>query len=456
MKPWSIKTKITVWYTGLIVFILCIILGALILGTDKILILEMQRELEDEVFDAVEEIHYTNGAFDFQSSKFFDDGIYISVYNQAQQQVGGLLPAGFPAGVPLQAGKIQTLQSAASPWLLYDLYLTANWPEPLWLRGAISLGPSYETRKQILLICVLLFPFLILLAACGGWFITKTAFLPVSLIQRTAMEIENGGDLSKRIRLTGSRDEIYELAQTFDHMLAQLEQSFKTQCRFTADASHELRTPVSVILAHAEYGLSQQDKPEEMLEALQVIQRQAHKMGTLISSLLFLARADHQSAKLDFEPVNLSETAEMVLEEMRPFAEAKHIAIRAEITPDLIIVADQTAMLRLLLNLLQNSIRYGRDNGWIKLRLSRAGSSITGSIEDNGIGIAPEDLGKIWNRFYQADPARKRTADSGSGLGLPIVKWIIEQHNGQITVSSRPGQGTVFHFRLPARPDASQ
>ncbi|AJQ29717.1 sensor histidine kinase [Pelosinus fermentans] len=452
MKPLSIKTKITVWYTGLIVLILCIILGILAFSTDRILVFELQRELEDEVYDIVEDIQYVNGTFDFHKLKYFDDGISISIYNREQVLIKGLLPSGFSSSVPLHNNQIQTIQSGEVHWLVYDLYVSTNWPEALWIRGIVSLNASYETRTYILLICVILFPFLALLAAFGGWLITQKAFQPVSLIRKTAADIENSGDLSKRIQLSGSKDEIDDLAQTFDHMLDQLELSFQKERQFTSDASHELRTPLSVILAHTEYGLTQRDNPAETADVLQVIQQQAKKMMALVSSLLLLARTDHQSAQLDFETVNLSEIANMVIDELMITAQSKNITIHTAIDDNLIILADQTSIMRLLLNLLQNAIRYGRQNGWIKVELHQLKEDVLGSIEDNGIGIASDDLPQIWNRFYQVDPSRKSVEDTSAGLGLSIVKWIIEIHDGQISVESLPGQGTLFRFSLPNRP----
>ena len=153
MKPLSIKTKITVWYTGLIVLILCIILGILAFSTDRILVFELQRELEDEVYDIVEDIQYVNETFDFHKLKYFDDGISISIYNREQVLIKGLLPSGFSSSVPLHNNQIQTIQSGEVHWLVYDLYVSTNWPEALWIRGVVSLNASYETRTYILLIC---------------------------------------------------------------------------------------------------------------------------------------------------------------------------------------------------------------------------------------------------------------------------------------------------------------
>lgn len=449
MKPLSIKVKITCWYTGLIIFILAVIMAGIVFGTDKVLVQGVQRELQDEVYDVAEDISYTNGSIDVNDVDFFDDGVLISLYTKEQTLFAGQLPAGLPAVVPFQSEQVQTVKVDGSQWLVYDLYITAKGQEGIWVRGAVSLSPAYETRNQILFVCMVLFPFLVLLAGYGGWLITQNAFQPVTLIQRTAAEIESSGDLSRRIHLTGSQDEIYQLAQTFDHMLDQLEMSFKAEQQFTADASHELRTPVTVMMTHAEYALAQKDNWQEAAEAIQVILQQAEKMNSLISALLLLARADHRTDNLEFEMINLSEVAEMVAEEMEIAARKRNITICADIEPDLTLMADQTSMMRLLLNLCQNAIRYGRDNGWVRLTLKRENDGIQGSVADNGIGIAPAEQEKIWKRFYQVDPARHKREDSGTGLGLPIVKWIVERHGGSIAIDSCLNGGTTVRFYLP-------
>jgi len=450
MKKLSIKVKITFWYTGLIVFISGIILGSIVFSTDKILVLVVQRELEDEVYDVIEDIQYENSTFNIDKIKYFDDGIHISLYSQEENKIAGQVPSGFPESVPLRSEQVQKIQTEANSWLVYDLYSSAKGPEALWIRGIVSLSSSYETRNQILVGCMILFPFLILLSGYGGWLITKSAFQPVNLIRRTAADIESSGDLSKRIHLTGSQDEIYDLAQTFDYMLDRLETSFNAERQFTSDTSHELRTPVSVIMAHAEYGLSQKENPDEMETALQVILQQAGKMNSLITALLLLARADQRSEKLEFENINLSEIAEIIIEEIKTVAQKKQITVYADVDPNLTLFAAQTSIRRVLLILFQNAVGTGQENGWVKLKLWQTEEGVAGSVEDNGLGIAKEHITKIWQRFYQVDPSRKSEEDSGAGLGLPIVKWAIERHGGRITVESRLGKGTIFRFFLPS------
>lgn len=453
MKPLSIKMKITLWHTGLILIILSAIFLIILFSTDKILVLALQNELEEEVYDAADDIKFKNGALDLHKLKFFNDGIHLSLYMGDATLLAGQVPASVSESAPPFRSEVaQTVKTPDHQWMVYDVYLTGKGSHPIWVRGVASLSSSYEMRNQILLACTALFPFLLLLAGWGGWLISKKAFRPISRIQKAVEDIERSGDLSKRIRLTGSKDEVYDLAVTFDHMLSRLETSFNMERQFTSDASHELRTPVSVILSHAEYALSNAENSREITQSLRVIERQAKKMSALIDCLLQLARADQKSDNLVFEQLDISAAAEIVIEEIEIAAAEKRIEIRAEIESGLIIIADQTSILRVLLNLLQNAIKYGRENGWIRLTLRAARDGIIGSVEDNGIGIAPENLPEIWKRFYQVDPSRGGAENAGAGLGLPIVKGIIQRHGGTITVSSAPDKGTNFQFTLPSVP----
>ena len=172
-------------------------------------------------------------------------------------------------------------------------------------------------------------------------------------------------------------------------------------------------------------------------------------MSALIAQLLMLARTAGGSQKLHWEQVDLSELAELVAEQMEETADARHISVETSVQPGLVVQGDETLLMRLLINLLENGIKYGREGGWLRLTLTGDEDTVTGVVEDNGIGIAPEHLDKIWNRFWQADPAR---STQGAGLGLSMVKWIAEAHGGSVCVRSEPGRGTAFTFTLSRSP----
>ena len=403
MKKLSVKMKITLWYTGLIVIILSAIFTAVLLATDKVLLLGVQNKLEEEVYDFAEELKVdSNGRLRLEKLDFLKER-YRSTY---------------------------------------PVY---------WVRGTVPLSSAYAERDKILRQCALFFPLLILLAALGGYWITKKAFRPVTRITEAAAQISSGSDLSKRIELEGADDEIDTLAKTFDGMFARLEDAFEAERQFTDDASHELRTPTSVIIAQAECGLQSPDL-ESKQQALQGVLQQAGKMSKLVNQLLQLSRADRHKESLHLEEFDLSELTEMVAEEVHGLAESKAVTLTAEIEPGILVKADQTLMMRIWLNLLTNAVKYGRQQGQIWLTLKSDGKNAVGTVRDDGIGISAAELPKIWKRFYRVNTARSSGDDSGTGLGLAMVKWMVESHGGTVSAVSTLGAGSTFSFTIPLRP----
>lgn len=231
-------------------------------------------------------------------------------------------------------------------------------------------------------------------------------------------------------------------------MIGRLEQSFESEKQFTLDVSHELRTPVSAIVSQSEYALENAKTMEEAKDALSVVLAQARKISGLISHLLMFSRIDMGHKMLTLELLNLSELTEMVAEEQYEAANEKGIEIQTNITSGLYVQADETMILRMLINLVSNAVTYGKPGGHILIGLEKDGNKIVGSIADDGIGIAEEHLNRIWERFYQINPSRTSAKSGGVGLGLSMVKWIVEAHSGSISVNSKPGEGSTFTFML--------
>ena len=267
-------------------------------------------------------------------------------------------------------------------------------------------------------------------------------------------EIRHDADLSRRVGLykedgRKNRDEIAYLAQTFDEMLEELEKVFQREKQFTSDVSHELRTPVSVILAQCESCLEEESFNEKQREQIMVIQKKARTIAELISHLLMLSRADQGRLKLHLEEVNVSELVEMIVEEQQILATERDITIQTKIEPELYAKLDETLYIRMMDNLLSNATAYGKEGGTIEVTLTRGAEGLCGTVKDDGIGIAKEHLSHIWERFYRVDAAR--TGGNHSGLGLAMVKWIVEVHGGNIQVESVPGEGTTFTYVFPER-----
>ena len=280
------------------------------------------------------------------------------------------------------------------------------------------------------------------------------------------------------VEIEGGKDEIHRLAVTFNSMFDRLEKSFNTERQFTSDASHELRTPVSVIKAHCEYALKYAQTPEELRESLQVIERQADRATDLLTQLLFFTRLHQSDHPVRLEKTNLSDLVEFICEDLTILL-ASGKSMETDIEPGIFVLADKSLMTRLISNLIDNAYKYSGDNALVKVSLHRSGAagkgaetggilqSSTGtsespasslssekqyvrlSVEDNGIGISPENIEKIWARFYQEDPSRTETASNSFGLGLSMVKEIADIHGGKLEVESVPGKGSRFTLVLP-------
>ncbi len=309
---------------------------------------------------------------------------------------------------------------------------------PVWVRGFINADAAKSAFDAITMTVIYILPAFIIIAAVGAYLISRKTMKPVENICRSAHEITDGTDLSKRIEMEKSAGEIYTLAETFNDMLARLQTSFENEKQFTSDASHELRTPLAVIKAECEYALSDNASEEDMLEALSSIDEQTDKMTKLVTALLTLSRTEQGDKRYKLEDTDLSE---LVKKTCADFVPAKNITLTADIEDNIIIPAQAQLISLMLENLLSNAVKYGRDGGHIEVRLKKD-SGIVFSVKDDGIGIKEEDLPKIWGRFYRADESRSR--ESGFGLGLSLVSQIAALHGGKVSASSVYGEGSEF------------
>jgi two-component system OmpR family sensor kinase len=286
-----------------------------------------------------------------------------------------------------------------------------------------------------------------LITLLAGWLLASRALRPVGLLTETAGRIARSRRFSQRVPVLNQQDEMGRMATTFNQMLESLEQAYELQHRFIADASHELRAPLTAIQGNLELLERQPTMPDsDRAEAVHEASREAHRMARLVADLLALARAD-AGASLRKERVELDW---VVLEALR---EARHLAhgqrIEVEAIEPVLVQGDGDRLKQLILILLDNAIRYTPANGQIALALRRDAAMARVTVRDSGMGVPPEDLPHVFERFYRADPARARDP-GGTGLGLAIAKWIVEQHGGEIEIASEPGHGAEVTVRLPA------
>jgi heavy metal sensor kinase len=291
-------------------------------------------------------------------------------------------------------------------------------------------------------------PLLLGLASFGGYWMSRKALDPVDRITQDARSISIA-NLSERLKVPRSQDELQRLTETLNDMLARLDSSVRQMRQFTADASHELRAPLTLIRTAAEFSLRRERTREELTEAMRKVLRESERTSTLVDSLLLLARADSGMDGLQFALVDLCDLAQDACEQARTLAGPKHIDVHSEIPESsLELIADEHALRRVLLILLDNAVKYTSPGGSVRLQSSVRDGDAVVTVTDTGIGIAGEDLPHIFDRFWRADKVRSREM-GGAGLGLSIARWIAERHGGVITARSEVGSGSTFEVRLP-------
>lgn len=319
--------------------------------------------------------------------------------------------------------------------------------DDIWIVGLLPEDSMANVTTSVVRLTCAGLAVIVFLAALGSCVIIGRSLRPLRRITESAREITDGSDLSRRIQLSPGRDEVHELADTFNDMMGRLERSFDAERQFTSDASHELRTPVTVILAECEMAEKMPEDTEAVQESVTEIHKQARKMSELIGKLLAYTRLEQGTRRIDREELDLSGLVEDVCEEQRTVA-ARNIRIECEASPDVLVNGDVALLISLVQNLVTNAVKYGKDGGHVWVKVYSEGSKACVSVRDDGIGIGEEDLACIWNRFYQAD--RSRSDESrGIGLGLSLAQQIARLHGGRITASSRPGEGSEFIFSMP-------
>jgi two-component system, OmpR family, sensor kinase len=283
------------------------------------------------------------------------------------------------------------------------------------------------------------------LSLVGGWFLARGALAPIVRISRTA-EAMAQGDLTARIAIDRTETELGQVALALNHAFDRLHDSLDRQRRFTADASHELRTPLATLSVEVEWALARARSAAEYRQTLDTCQRAATRMSAVIEGLLTLARADAGSVALRRVPVSLEQVAHDVVALLQPLAGRRNVNLT--VTGDGASVAGDPDLLReVVTNLVSNAIHYNHDAGRVEIAVWKDAPSACLQVSDTGIGIATDDLPRIFERFYRADKARARDA-GGAGLGLAVTRWIVERHGGQISCASEVGQGTRFLVRL--------
>ncbi len=314
----------------------------------------------------------------------------------------------------------------------------------------MSLEEVYKTRRRFLFIALGLLPICIVLAGGGGSLLARRALKPVDHMVSAAERI-SAEAISERLETNGSDDELDRLAKTLNNMLGRLADAFGQIRRFSANASHELQTPLTILKGELEVSLRSERTATEYREVLESALEEINRFVHLVEGLLLLSRADSGVLRMDLKPVDLAQLAQEVLEQTRILAETQNINLKLKVVNPAIVNGDYEQLRRLIVNLVDNAVKYTDSNGTVSLIVHNTQEWATFQVRDNGIGILPEDKEQIFQPFYRAGQGAIKE-ERGSGLGLPLVKSIAEAHGGKIEVKSTPGQGSVFKVSLPNAP----
>jgi len=450
----SLRVKIVVWNT-LLLFAFCFGLGIFFYKTlQHNLYVTLDRELASAASQLAATVDVQNGQPSLpEEPDLLPSNTVITIYDRAGKTVLATTQPGWAAifkstPPPIQQqSRFQTLRSNdGTLWRILYKPITDSGHVIGILQVARSESEIASTLAQLLNLMLLTIPVALVLATTGGFFLANRALKPVDEITRTAARISTN-DLAIRLHVLRN-DEIGRLATTFNSMLDRLQAAFQRQKQFTADASHELRTPLATLIATADIALESPRSVQGYKQVISSMRNDAQRMSALVNDLLTLARVDAGQEQLTLEKLDFSLLVQDTADSLRSLAVQKGIALLCDITPSLFISGDQLYLTRLVINIIDNAIKYTPPGGTVRVTVATIAKRLCLTVSDSGPGIAPEHLPHLFDRFYCADTARAR-AQGGAGLGLAICKWIVEAHHGDIAVSSQPGHGTTFTIRLP-------
>lgn len=455
----SIKTRLFIWLIAFFALITAA-LGVFLYNRLDFIVIEMVDHLlsdKAELFKGL--VHVEKGEVEFEISdvtagdySIKNSGHYFELADEkgdslvrskslgnfsfiksgrSPQKSGYFMEAG-PAGEPVRL-------------LAHPFHPTGN--ETLTLYVAEGITKELNLLRSFKIFLLTVFPVTIILSGLGSILIVWLSLRPLASFSHQIGRITEKR-LHERVDSKGVDSELKELASSFNETMDRLEKAFQAQRDFLSDASHELRTPTSVIKSTVDVTLRRERPAEEYREALGTVKMASERMGGLIDRLLRLSRLDAE-AILKKEKVNLRDVLDIALKSISPLAEERGIKVDMEKIEDMPVTGDREQLVELFLSILDNSIKYNRPNGSVTVSMTRSGEWAITRITDTGIGIAPEAIDKVFDRFYRADMSRGETP--GTGLGLPIAKGIAESQGGRIEVESEVGKGSTFIVYLPVR-----
>ncbi len=462
----SVRIRLTLWYIG----VMTAVLIALALATYVILKKNATRRTDAAAVEQAEAFMKTVDAevHDAAGSETLQEGLNAAVSEHrfrdtlffVLDQSGNLLASSSDFSDRLRSALLeikedqQTLRTVHLGKRSYRSYVRPFSQErkDCTLFVLQSLHPQEEFLETVTGTFAVIIPLAVLLAGVGGYFMARRSLSPVTAMGLQAGQIR-ADNLHARLPVQNSKDELGQLALTFNHLLDRLDLAFEQQRRFVADASHELRTPVAILCGESDVTLSQASRsPDEYRESLTILHGEALRLKHIVEDLFTLARADAGQHPLVLSDFYLDELVAESVRNMRTLASAKQIALHCETHKEMPIRADEPLLRRMFMNLLDNAIKYTVGGGEVHVTCLEADSTYRVVVRDSGEGIPAELQPRVFERFFRADKVRSRSeSGGGAGLGLSISLWIAQAHGGGLELTSSGPSGTSFTVFLPPK-----
>ena len=481
----NIRLRLTLWYTTILCLILILFSAAVYIGLSRSLFTVIDNQLQREAAQVIGQIRIEKAEEDDDDEE--DEGRLVAQEPFVAQIQGFEVGLGY---TPEEGFFWRVLDTAGRPVFDPGYFIQAEldptnltpdqirfdytsladdtpvrlYTAPFVIEqrggGFIQIAESYQyirdVQQQLIVLLAFSLPIILIVASAGGWFLASRALTPIDRITRSAQQM-SANDLHQRLNLKLPNDEVGRLAETFDQMLARLENAFERQKRFIADASHEMRTPLTILKGDVEVALNRPRRVEEYQETLQMVNQTADRLSGLVEELFLLARADNNQYPLQVNQIDLSLLLMEEVAHLQPRAIRNNIALDLDVPDTLPLTADPEKVARLFINLIDNAIKHSTPGAAVTIAARSENGFAQVDISDTGPGIPAEHLPHLFERFYRVDRARSRQGStvnggSGAGLGLSIAQWLAQLHGGAIEVTSRLDQGTTFAVRLPLEP----
>lgn len=454
----SIKTRLLLWLVASFAVIMTV-LGLFLYNRLDVIVIEMVDHLLSDKSEILEGlVHVEKGEIEFEISDITagdyarkNSGHYFEITDKkgtilVKSNSLGNFSFASPQKQGGKTGYSMEIGPAGEPVRLLICTFSPAESETLFVYVAEEIKAELTLLRTFKMFLLVIFPLTVLISAIGSLIITSFSLKPLSSFSRQVGQITEKR-LHERVDSSGVDAELKELADSFNETMDRLEKAFQIQRDFLSDASHELRTPTTVIRSSAQLALRKERSVEEYRDALETIKTTSERMGNLVERLLKVSRFDAVRLDLKMERIRLKEVLETALKTIFPLAKEREISVADGITDDLSVIGDKEQLTELFLSILDNAIKYNKPKGSITVSLTRSGDWAVTRISDTGIGIAKEAMDKVFDRFYRADMSRGEIP--GTGLGLPIAKGIAEAHGGRIEVESDMGKGSTFTVYLP-------